>query len=149
MNCAFGGGPTTKKTKDILRFCRRHDLFCSFLFFNYKDISLVNTDINCLTTYLYRNFILPTIIYQFTKHWKTLSQGFLSSVRSSARKNRGHDPKKPREIREGQLIRARGEEERTQRTRGGERRRGLKGLEEERTQRRRGRGDSKEERMRR
>ena len=28
-----GGGPTTKKTKDILRFSRRHDLFCSFLFF--------------------------------------------------------------------------------------------------------------------
>ena len=27
-----GGGPTTKKTKDILRFSRRHDLFCSFLF---------------------------------------------------------------------------------------------------------------------
>ena len=27
-----GGGPTTKKTKDILQFCRRHDLFCSFLF---------------------------------------------------------------------------------------------------------------------
>ena len=26
-----GGGPTTKKTKDILRFSRRHDLFCSFL----------------------------------------------------------------------------------------------------------------------
>ena len=26
------GGPTTKKTKDILRFSRRHDLFCSFLF---------------------------------------------------------------------------------------------------------------------
>ena len=42
-----GGGPTTKKTKDILRFCRRHDLFCSFLFFNYKDISLVITDIYC------------------------------------------------------------------------------------------------------
>ena len=27
-----GGGLTTKKTKDILRFSRRHDLFCSFLF---------------------------------------------------------------------------------------------------------------------
>ena len=26
-----GGGPT-KQTKDILRFFRRHDLFCSFLF---------------------------------------------------------------------------------------------------------------------
>ena len=62
QNQYVGGGPTTKKTKDILRFCRRHDLFCSFLFFNYKDISLVNTDIYCLTTHLYRNFVMPTFI---------------------------------------------------------------------------------------
>ena len=62
-----GGGPTTKKTKDILRFCRRHDLFCSFLFFNYKDISLVNTDIYCLTTHLYRNFVMQTIILSVYK----------------------------------------------------------------------------------
>ena len=62
-----GGGPTTKKTKDILRFCRRHDLFCSFLFFNYKDISLVNTDIYCLTTHLYRNFVMPTFILSVYK----------------------------------------------------------------------------------
>ena len=27
-----GGGPKTKKAKDILRFSRQHDLFCSFLF---------------------------------------------------------------------------------------------------------------------
>ena len=62
-----GGGPTTKKTKDILRFCRRHDLFCSFLFFNYEDISLVITDIYCLTTHLYRNFVMPTIILSVYK----------------------------------------------------------------------------------
>ena len=29
----WGEGPTTKKTKDIVPFSQRHDLFCSFLFF--------------------------------------------------------------------------------------------------------------------
>ena len=37
-----GGGPTTKKTKDILRFSRRHDHFCSL----FEDILLTKSGKN-------------------------------------------------------------------------------------------------------
>ena len=38
-----GGGPTTKKTKNILRFSRRHDLFCSFFCSLFEDILLTKS----------------------------------------------------------------------------------------------------------
>ena len=40
-----GGGPTTKKTKDILWFSRRHNIFCSFCSF-FEDIFLTKSGKN-------------------------------------------------------------------------------------------------------
>ena len=46
ISCAIqgggGGGPTSKKTKDILQFSRRHDLFCSL----FEDILSIKSGKN-------------------------------------------------------------------------------------------------------